>query len=85
MIGFLLGRGTDLRTHESLEENGALHVILAFLPCNQRVQDQGMGRTSRQGNRGTGQIFAKLSEVQALGLSLNSFGMFKKLFIVNKT
>jgi hypothetical protein len=43
------GRGTDLKTSDELELNGGLHVIKAFLACNQRVEDQAMGRTSRQG------------------------------------
>lgn len=62
----LAGRGTDFNTSKELEENGGLHVIEAFLPCNKRVEDQGMGRTCRQGNKGTGQIIVRLSEVEAL-------------------
>lgn len=60
------GRGTDLKTSKSLEQNGGLHVILAYLAANQRVQDQAMGRTSRQGNAGTGQILISFSEVKDL-------------------
>ena len=64
----IAGRGTDFNTTPQLENNGGLHVIEAFLPCNQRVQDQGFGRTSRQGHHGTGQIIARLGELQGLGI-----------------
>ena len=49
----LAGRGTDIQTDE-IEEFGGLHVVLAFMPSNQRVEDQAFGRTARQGKRGTG-------------------------------
>jgi preprotein translocase subunit SecA len=52
----LAGRGTDIKTSEKVEENGGLHVCLTFLPLNKRVQDQGFGRTSRQGHFGTAQL-----------------------------
>ncbi|CAF1374953.1 unnamed protein product [Rotaria sordida] len=48
------GRGTHIKTDE-IEEYGGLHVILTFLPSNQRVEEQALGRTFRQGKRGTSQ------------------------------
>ncbi|KAL1490042.1 hypothetical protein ABEB36_013953 [Hypothenemus hampei] len=67
----LAGRGTDFKTSARLEGNCGLHVILAFLPCNKRVEDQGLGRTGRQGNNGTGQIITKISELEALGIAVS--------------
>lgn len=51
----LAGRGTDIKT-ESIEAQGGMHVIMTYMPLNQRVEDQGFGRTSRQGKKGTGQL-----------------------------
>ncbi|XP_055344805.1 uncharacterized protein LOC129592727 [Paramacrobiotus metropolitanus] len=51
----LAGRGTDLKTAE-IEEYGGLHVCLTFLPRSLRTEEQAFGRTSRQGNKGTGQL-----------------------------
>ena len=50
----LAGRGTDIKTH-NIDERGGMHVILTFMPSNQRVEDQAFGRTARQGKCGTGQ------------------------------
>ena len=52
----LAGRGTDLKTSLEVEKNGGLHVCLTFLPNNLRVEEQAIGRTSRQGHRGTSQM-----------------------------
>ena len=44
------------RTSESVEEAGGLHVCVSFLPKNLRVELQAVGRTARQGNRGTARL-----------------------------
>lgn len=48
------GRGTDYKTSKQLNINGGIHVMITFMPCNKRVEDQALGRTARQGKNGTG-------------------------------
>ncbi|KPJ20365.1 Protein translocase subunit secA [Papilio machaon] len=52
----IAGRGTDIKLNKTIEKNGGLHVCLTFLPINSRVEEQNIGRTSRNGNRGTSQL-----------------------------
>ncbi|MGB0405352.1 MAG: hypothetical protein ACPGDB_04095, partial [Fusobacterium sp.] len=49
----LAGRGTDIITSEEIESRGGLHVAMTFMPRNERVEDQGIGRTARQGRDGS--------------------------------
>ena len=52
----LAGRGTDIKLTDEVEKNGGMHVILSFLPDNQRVEEQALGRTARSGKNGSGII-----------------------------
>ena len=55
----LADRGADIKISQTLEEVGGLHVILSFLPLNQRVEDQNYGRAGRNGQQGSYSLIFK--------------------------
>uniref|UniRef100_A0A1L8DFD7 Putative preprotein translocase subunit seca n=1 Tax=Nyssomyia neivai TaxID=330878 RepID=A0A1L8DFD7_9DIPT len=73
----IAGRGTDFKTTKELEKHGGLHVCVAFLPCNKRVEDQAFGRTARQGNEGTAKLIMKQSEILDLGVDTEIWDYMK--------
>ena len=62
----MAGRGTDIKT-DGIEKNGGMHVIVTFMPSNQRVEEQAFGRTARQGKSGTGQMILNATNLIEYG------------------
>lgn len=75
----IAGRGTDLNVSTFLNSFGGLRVLVCFLPCNKRVEDQAFGRTARQGSNGSAQLFIKKSEIEKLAIDSKNIDDIKKL------
>jgi preprotein translocase subunit SecA len=79
------GRGTDIKPSRDAIEAGGLHVIFAFLPANTRVEEQGIGRAARQGQKGSSRIIVELEHAknelicEAFVNQLNPQALFEEL------
>ena len=58
----LAGRGTNINT-DAVEIYGGLHTIIASNPRNRRIELQAIGRTARQGKRGTAEVIVNTSKL----------------------
>ncbi|XP_070501606.1 uncharacterized protein [Chironomus tepperi] len=65
----LASRGTDIKLSEELRESGGLHVILAYLPQNARIENQAYGRASRAGDMGSGRLIICTDKAQTNDIS----------------
>lgn len=64
------GRGTDITISDvNNKEHGGLHVLVTFLPANDRIEEQAFGRTSRNGKPGSGQFVLLVDEGEDAELS----------------
>jgi golgin subfamily B member 1 len=52
----LAGRGMDLKLSDEARAAGGLHVVVAYLPTNVRIEQQAFGRAARAGDAGSGQL-----------------------------
>ncbi len=62
------GRGTDILLSHDSKKAGGLHVIFAFYPANLRVEDQGLGRSGRQGQLGTCTLCLDINDSEIISL-----------------
>lgn len=69
----LSGRGTDIDA-SAVASAGGLHVILSFLPDNDRVQQQAFGRTARKGGPGSGRLIFKADELRSHHITTDNKG-----------
>jgi hypothetical protein len=58
----LAGRGADIKVNNSVK--GGLHVIMCYLPQNERVEAQNAGRAGRQGQEGSYQMMVTERQIQ---------------------
>ncbi|MEX0285942.1 MAG: translocase [Paracoccaceae bacterium] len=58
----MAGRGTDIPVKTEVEDKGGLHVVLTEFHNSARIDRQLIGRTARQGQRGTAVCFVSLDD-----------------------
>jgi preprotein translocase subunit SecA len=58
----MAGRGTDIKLDREAREHGGLHVILTEMHSALRIDRQFIGRSGRQGDPGSAQLFVSLED-----------------------
>jgi len=58
----MAGRGTDIKPDQESLDAGGLHVMLTEMHTAQRIDRQFIGRSGRQGDPGSAQIFVSLED-----------------------
>ena len=56
------GRGTDIQVDKETYIKGGMHVILTYMPTNDRIEEQAFGRTARNGAPGSSQFIIQVDE-----------------------
>ena len=80
----LSGRGTDIKLDSEAKNNGGLHVIITFMPYNERVEKQAQGRAARCGDNGSSitMILAK-NNYDTLKKRRNKYELEQYKFLIN--
>ncbi|XP_057365150.1 uncharacterized protein LOC130685885 [Daphnia carinata] len=75
----LAGRGTDIKISNDLKANGGLHICLTYLPENERIKEQAMGRAGRKGEQGSGILILCDTESQEKDEKLGDEQLFNNM------
>lgn len=81
----MAGRGTDVRVHESVREQGGLHIIATEMHSSARIDRQLIGRTARQGEPGTYRFYLSLDDELLQSYSAERRARWKKSARPNAT
>jgi len=80
----LSGRGTDIKINSEVKRNGGLHVIITFLPYNERIEKQAQGRAGRCGDRGSSIIILLSNNTyEILEERRNKYELEQYKFLIN--
>ena len=80
----LSGRGTDIKIDPKAEQNGGLHVIITFMPYNERIEQQAQGRAARCGEKGSSvTIISTKNNYETLVKRRNKQELEQYKFLVN--
>ncbi len=74
----MAGRGTDIVVSEQVLAAGGLHVIVTEMHASSRIDRQLVGRTARQGARGSFQYFLSLDDEVFAAFEHRAFGRAKR-------